>query len=31
LVRIAGRLRPGRQPRTLTDVTSFILIGPGLG
>jgi hypothetical protein len=31
LVRIAGRLRPGRQPRTLTDVTSFILIGPGPG
>ncbi|WP_031363581.1 hypothetical protein [Caballeronia sordidicola] len=31
LVRIAGRLRPGRQPRTMTDVTSFILIGPGLG
>jgi hypothetical protein len=27
LVRIAGRLRPGRQPRTMTDVTSFILIG----
>ncbi|QIE28807.1 hypothetical protein SBC1_69090 (plasmid) [Caballeronia sp. SBC1] len=31
LVRIAGRLRPGRQPRTMTDVTSFVLIGPGLG
>jgi len=31
LVRVAGRLRPGRQPRTLTDVTSFILIGPGPG
>jgi hypothetical protein len=31
LVRIAGRLRPGRQPRTLTEVTSFMLIGPGLG
>jgi hypothetical protein len=28
-VRIAGRLRPGRQPRALIDVTSFILIGPG--
>jgi hypothetical protein len=27
-VRIAGRLRPGRQPRTLIDVTSFSLIGP---
>jgi hypothetical protein len=27
-VRIAGRLRPGRQPRTLADVTSFTLIGP---
>jgi hypothetical protein len=27
LVRIAGRLHPGRQPRTITDVTSFILIG----
>ncbi|MDP9153351.1 MAG: hypothetical protein M3O74_03785 [Pseudomonadota bacterium] len=27
-VRIAGRLRPGRQPRTLVDVTSFTLIGP---
>jgi len=31
LVRIAGRLRPGRQPRTMTDVTSFVLVGPGLG
>ncbi|MFK4443754.1 hypothetical protein ABH944_004427 [Caballeronia udeis] len=31
LVRIAGRLRPGRQPRTLTEVTSFMLIGPELG
>ncbi|KQR76589.1 hypothetical protein ASG35_16265 [Burkholderia sp. Leaf177] len=28
-VRIAGRLRPGRQPRVLVDVTSFTLIGPG--
>jgi hypothetical protein len=27
LVRIAGRLRPGRQPRTMTDGTSFNLIG----
>ncbi|SAL57207.1 hypothetical protein [Caballeronia humi] len=31
-VRIAGRLRPGRQPRTLIDVTSFMLIpAPGRG
>jgi hypothetical protein len=28
-IRIAGRLRPGRQPRALIDVTSFILISPG--
>jgi hypothetical protein len=26
-VQIAGHLRPGRQPRTLIDVTSFSLIG----